>query len=205
MNELKLPPVAMIGVPGGPSAGTSLLMERIHSELSDQVLIVAESATQCLAAGLHPSPDKDGLDTFQEVIWRNQLRNELFWGKIAKETGRKALILDRTLIDGAAYIPGGMTQHATLMGTTPEHLYNRYFMVVYMESVAVSYPDLYNPDANNLHRLERTAQEAAATCRATSDVYRGHHNFTYIPSVSTAQEKTDRAFNAIKEALNSLA
>ncbi len=191
-----IPPlVPMIAVPGGPLSGASQVLREVGKILQGKVLVVPESATQCLTAGLHP--DRDGLDAFQAEVFWNQVRNENHWNSVARRLGYEALILDRTPLDGGADIEGGIERHCATYGVTYEGLLARYTDVVYLESIATRFPELYVREQGNKVRLESDPRLVADLDRKTLAIYEKHPSLTVIESTIDFAEKCECAVNTI--------
>ncbi len=188
--------VPMIAVPGGPASGASLILRKVRQRLGNMVLIVPEAATQIWSAGL--SIGHDGLDVCQDEIWWQCVHNEYEYASMAVRRGRKALVLDRTVLDGGIYVPEGPEAFYAKYGKTGAELARQYASVVYLESIASRYPQLYRRADGNEERLEEAAVDAARVDRLNYENYlRLFPNLILIEATLNFDEKVEKAASII--------
>jgi adenylate cyclase len=176
-----------VAITGGPCAGKTTVMEAIKKHLGDQVLVMPEVASILLDNGF-PRPGKDvdagdrWLMHFQRSVLPVQLNMEEEYLQMVARNFSRVLLFDRGLLDGAAYLGRGVEFFAEHFGFDLNEAYGRYDLVLHLESVAVSDPQLYEQlKATNPARYE-TAEEAATTDLAIREVWQGHPNWRLIPS-----------------------
>ena len=164
---------------GGPCSGKTTTLTAIKEAFGELVVTVPEAATILLSGGF-PLPGRD-LDwspewqrEFQSTICALQNALETTHQAIATACGARLLVCDRGLLDGAAYTPGGKAEFLKAYDIDEQEALNRYQLVIHLESLAVSKPELYGK-ANNESRYENL-EEAQALDGRTRQAWDSHPN-----------------------------
>ncbi len=147
--------IKKIVLTGGPCSGKSSALPHIESLLlkrGHRPLFVPEAATSLITAGIRPELLGD---KFQEYVIRQQLHNESLAMDAAKryaeQGARPVIILDRGLMDGAAYMDtDSFKKLAETFGASFLEWLQRYDAVIALE---VAPRDFYTID-NNAARSE---------------------------------------------------
>ena len=146
--------IEMLVLTGGPCGGKSTVINYMEKNFGDHLVIVPEVATSLLQNGW-PAPDpwsQEWQDSFQAEIVRVQKESEEQAIIKAQEIGAELIICDRGILDGAAYLAGGVQEFSEKFGVDIEEALSRYDMVLHLESLATLNPELYqelkdtNPD-----------------------------------------------------------
>ena len=148
----------LIGMSGGPGGGKTLGIDAIVQHFGDKVMVVPEVASMLLNGGF-PSPGAVSSEHRSEVqhclqraIFATQIYIERAAKKVAEDGKRTLVIVDRTLMDGAGYFPGGVAEFWKLFGDQYpdgyEAMLKRYALLIHMQSAAVEFPTLYTWQKN---------------------------------------------------------
>ena len=185
---------------GGPCSGKSSIMRILQEMLGPKLHCVPEVATILIAqVGIVPPLDQPGdLRRFQRILARVQRDFEIVSEDQARRDKKAALLLDRGVIDNAAYLRQGMTELMGICRSTPEHEYAQYDLVL---CLATPPEQVYNANrANNPARFE-TYDQAAQLGQRIQQVWGGHPNFHVIGNGASWQEKAEMAVRAVTTAL----
>lgn len=189
---------------GGPCAGksTCLVAIREHFEkLGWHVVIVSETATELLGAGLGPSHHYSNVE-FQRALLGLQIakENEVYhFGRLS--THQKVLVVfDRGVLDGAAYCsPEDWAWAISEVGL--KDVRNLYDGVIHLRTVADGKPDLYlRLYRQNPVRIEDTPEKALEQDRATEQVWL-EHSPIFIGNDGDMKKKADDVIAAISHKL----
>ena len=169
-------------ITGGPCSGKSTVLDLLSREWNDRVTIVPEAATLLLSGGW-PLPGKDvewsesWRDEFQKTIVQVQISLEEIYRTSALQKGHKLLVLDRGILDGAAYYDESEDFFAAT-GLAERSCLERYEAVIHLESLASSNPGLYSK-GNNAFRFEGL-EEAIPLEHRTRRAWQDHPNHQLI-------------------------
>lgn len=135
-------------ITGGACAGKTTVLEIIKSYLIDNdynVTIIEEVPTKLINNGI--TPDKIGKMEFQELIIKTQIDNE----KKCDYDG--VIIFDGSPIDSMKFITREeFDKIAQKYNTDFEEIINGYDGIIFLETVAKDFPELYSNE-NNKARL----------------------------------------------------
>ncbi len=168
-----------IAITGGPCAGKSSIISELKKHYGKSVSIVPEVATLLFEEGF-PPPNP------WTQSWQNRLQNaialrQLLEEEHAQNTNSKLVFCDRGLLDGAAYLSGGIQEFCETFFIGQKAALKRYTTVIHLESLATMNPSEYKRLAKtNPNRFEdvKTAQTREL---ATREVW-GNHNNLHILS-----------------------
>src|SRR5262245_42235435 len=93
---------------GGPCSGKTTVQKAVSEEFFDRVALAPEAATMLLAGGFpvpgqHLPWSEEWQTSFQAAILPLQQSLEEAYGLVARSLGRRLLVCDRGILDGAAY------------------------------------------------------------------------------------------------------
>jgi predicted ATPase len=184
---------------GGPCGGKTSVLNYLRRRLGKKVITIPEIATLMLAGGF-PIPDKDmpwsrtwevmfeaavfpTIRSFEDV---QSLRSER----------PQVVVSDRGLPDVAAHSDQTVTEFCKRFGITEQVMMERYDVVVYLPSLALTHPSKYSRRQNGARyaNISRARELEVRTRR----VWARHKN-KHIVSGSLRQRK--RATMAIIKAL----
>jgi CYTH domain-containing protein/predicted ATPase len=194
----------MIVITGGPCGGKTSALALLRSKLTDRgyrVLIVPESATKLIGAGIHPGPG--GLDgaEFQREVIADTLAQEartISAAKRFRDRGEKVVILcDRGTMDGAAYVePQVFASMLDELGYNPRVLCDeRYHAVMHLQTAAIGAERFYTLETNSA-RTE-SPELARALDQRTLDAWSRHPHPRLIDNSTGFDEKLERLFAEI--------
>jgi CYTH domain-containing protein/predicted ATPase len=171
--------VPRIVLTGGPCSGKSTVMEALKKEFRDVLHCVPEVATIVieLVGAKPPVGDVLGMKSFQRTIYRVQLGFERVSNKQALRDGRRALLLDRGTVDGAAYMDRGIDDLENVCSTSVAEEYGRYRGVICLD---VPSEEIYEANKGNNPARYETYPQAVATGDRLCRVWQGHPNFIRI-------------------------
>lgn len=191
-----------IVVTGGPGSGKSQIMADLRGlDLGRQMHFVPEVASIIISqVGAKPPPpdDKMGYRTFQRIIRRTQIGFEEISALDAARNRRRAILLDRGTVDGAAYFAGGLTEFEEVCRTTAKAEYSRYDLVICLDTPP---RDIYEAICRNNPARSESYDEAAALVVKIMVAWAGHPNAHFIPNGRDWPEKRDMVIAEIERFL----
>ena len=145
--------IPRIVITGPPCSGKTTVMNRLR-DIFPEFHFVPEVATIIIGQlGLRPGNTPFTINQFQKAIYKTQRIFEDSSMQYAVAGNKKAMILDRGTADQIAYMPGGITQFAEVMGTDPIHEYSSYDAVLFLELPS---REIYEANShNNSARMEK--------------------------------------------------
>jgi len=195
--------VMVVVLTGGPMGGKSTVKDRLQSLFGDKIYTkIPEAATALFASGLTaPAGDQSEAlnELLQEMIWRYQSYMENSLIPEARRQGAKVVLLDRGVLDGAAYITGGRDELLSRMGRSLDQIMDQVDIVIHLESVVMSRPELFGP-TGNIHRRE-TFDEAIVLEHRTRDAWHGHPKWQFIASDGGVESVVNQVVNIIQPLL----
>ena len=143
---------------GGPSGGKTTLQRAISSQIPE-AYCTPEVATILLSGGF-PAPteqhpwEETWQRNFQLAVAAGQVALEGITNLRAQREGKRLAIYDRGLLDGAAYLPGGINELEEITGQDEQAMLSNYDTVLHLTTSAAhaAYDKLSNP-----HRFEEAA------------------------------------------------
>ncbi|MCK4539760.1 ATP-binding protein [Candidatus Parcubacteria bacterium] len=130
---------------GGPCGGKSTIAEALAREFGNKIIIVPEVATALFEAGFPPPNPwtQEWQDALQAAIISGQHKAESQAMTEAANNGAKAIICDRGILDGAAYLAGGVAEFCQRFRVDENNALSQYETVIHLESLSTLNPDLY--------------------------------------------------------------
>ena len=174
--------MAIIVLTGGPCGGKSTTLQAIRDEMSDnpRVLCLGEVATSLLRQHRYDLTAERERIAFQEDIFERQMEAE---EKLISPD--RVLIVDRGILDGAVYWPGGVVQWSRYFGVSRNFCFSRYSTVIHFESLARG----KNYELNDVRVEDR--ETAANLDQQTEKVWRGHRNRHIFLASQSVSAKID--------------
>lgn len=190
--------IPRIVLTGPPCSGKTTIIEKVKRERLD-IHCVPEMASIIISQfGITPSQDQVKSRRFQRAIYRAQRIFEATSTQFAIAEGKSAILLDRGVIDGAAYMKGGLEELEKLFKTTREAEYGQYDAVF---CLSLPTKDIYEANrANNPARSE-DYDTALELSQKLLFAWLHHPNFYLIPNGLSWEEKEGYAINAINKAI----
>lgn len=183
----RIPRVVLIG---GPGSGKSGMMTILKQEIGDLVHCVPETASIVIGqVGVRPPlGDPVGMRKFQRTLYRVQRSFETVSELQAVRDEKKALLLDRGTVDGAAYMAGEIKEFENVCQTDIKYEYAQYDLVIFL-----SCPPQFIYEANKANNPACGEDFNGAVYRsiALHRVWNRHFNFYLIESDSW-EEKVNK-------------
>jgi predicted ATPase len=204
IRDLLLPRrIPRIVLTGGPCSGKSTLMAELRERFGNALHCVPEVATIVIAqVGVKPPVgDPVGMRKFQRTIYRVQRGFETISDLQAIRDGKKALLLDRGTVDGAAYMDGGLKELESVCRTSREHEFGLYDLVVCLKTPPRRV--FKEKSANNPARSE-THEAAARLGRRIAKVWGQHPRFTFIGNNRSWEDKSRAVISTVARFLDGL-
>lgn len=193
--------ITIIVITGGPCGGKTSALSVLRSKLTNRgykVLIVPESATKLIGAGMLPGYGELNSAQFQQHILLDTLEQEhriIGISKIYRDNGKRVVVLcDRGTMDGEAYMEKG--EFASLVessGYSARVLCDeRYHAIMHMQTAAIGAESFYTL-ANNIARTE-TIEMARSLDRRTLEAWQRHPHPRVIDNSTDFETKIKRLF-----------
>lgn len=174
-----------IVITGGPGAGKTLITADIARRHPERFVAVPEAATQVYHM-LNTRWDRLDIAARRDAqrrMFRLQREQE---ERFAIEHPGKTLLLDRGTIDGAAYWPDGRGDFFRDVGTTLAAELARYDLVIFLQTCAAI--GLYDHDASNAVRFEKTEEAIAAEARLFP-LWQDHRRLRRVSACEKLEDK----------------
>lgn len=194
-------PLHSLALTGGPSGGKSTLIRAVAEQVPE-AYYAPEVATMLLSGGFpapslkHPWDESWQID-LQQGIAGTQLALENIARRRAIKEGKRLVIFDRGIIDGAAYLPNGIFDLESMTGLTEEEMLRRYNTVLHLASTAIS--GSYDKQSNP-HRFEE-AEEALKLEDMTLEAWQNHPSRIILKDADK-QIKISKGLSYIKNLIN---
>lgn len=186
--------------------GKTSALEAVEKEFGDRITAVPE-ASSCILKKAMPRPGRDiawsekWSRAFQNVILPLQREMEFTWGLVAEERASQMLLMDRGMMDGAAYMPGGIEPFIKTFGLDIDEVYDRYDTIIHLETVAKTRPDLFGKTGNP-DRYETKPEDAVALDEALQKVWKQHPNWILVPSELGIEGVVNRVIEIVSDAID---
>jgi hypothetical protein len=180
----------LVVLTGGPGAGKTAVLELIHHDFCEHVVVLPEAAGIIFGGGFPRRPSGVGRQAAQRAIFRVQRELE----RLALEEHAAAIILcDRGTIDGAAYWPGDAASFFRENETSQEAELARYSAVIDLRTP----PERNGYNHTNALRIE-SAREAAAIDATILNLWGEHPRRHIVESTADFLEKAARAVSLVR-------
>ena len=165
---------------GGPCAGKSTVLRAVLEEFAGKVTVVPEGATILLEGGFpvpgtHLPWSQRWQGIFERALGPLQVALEDAYALSAEAKGHQVIVMDRGILDGAAYLPDGIEELGAYLDWQEgdyEKTLNRYDSVLHLTSLSVTDPDKY-VELRRPPRFE-PVERAKDLELKTREVWRGH-------------------------------
>lgn len=197
VRDLLAPRLRRVVVTGAPCSGKSTLMEGL--KVYGGLAVVPETATIVISqVGVLPPRDPVAYLHFQRTIYLCQTGFEEISEAQALAAGKRAMVLDRGTLDGAAYMDHGVRGFESACGTTAAYELSRYDCVIYL---APPPRDVFEREHRNNPARREGYDEAVALGERTAAAWSGHPNFHRVDGKSWG-EKAGVARMLVREFLH---
>lgn len=184
--------ITKIVITGGPCAGKSTAMSRIHDEFSEKgytVLFVSETATELITGGVSARSCISRND-YQKCQMRLQHEKEKVYGYAATvmDADKVLIVCDRGIVDSKAYMThDDYVRGLSYIGLNEVEARDSYDAVFHLVTAAKGAEEFYTT-ANNTARTE-TPEEAAALDDRLIYAWTGHPHLRVIDNSGSFEEK----------------
>lgn len=183
-------------ITGAPSSGKSSTLIQLARVLSDEVIIIPESAVVLLAGGF-PSPSHEDIEqirAFQKAIIQVQIGLELIFSK--QNPDANWMVLDRGIIDGAGFWPEGPDAFFEEFNLNQDKALARYDFVLFFEL-----PKKEAFGGINHVRFHNYEQSLESE-KNLKKVWGKHPHFIEIRATEIFEDKIASAIAVIKKIIN---
>ncbi len=194
----------MIDIEGGPCGGKTTVKRYLQARYSDRIVFVPEVATMLLSGGF-PVPGRDcqwseeWQETFECAIFPLQYTLEQAYQIAARQRGINILVCDRGSLGGAPYLRGGVEAFCRMFNLNKQREFDRYAMVIHLESLAIADPQRYG-SLDNECRFE-PLERAQMLERETWRTWEGHRNHHFISGRQPIESKCRQAEDLVRRCL----
>ena len=209
MREDRQVSVTKIVITGGPCAGKTTAMSRIHDIFTQKgysVIFVPETATELITGGVAPWTLETNVD-FQICQVKLQLEKEEIFDRAAhlmRGADKVLIVCDRGVMDNKAYMNDEEFAHVLdALGLDAVKLRDSYDAVFHLVTVAKGHEEFYTLD-NNTARTE-TVEEAVAMDDKLLNSWVGHPHFRVVDNSTSFDQKMDRLIAEISSFLGEAA
>jgi len=194
--------ILWVAMTGGDKSGKSAVCRNVVEEFGEAV-VVPELATALIKGGFPSVPDmlpwsEDWQEELQQTIYPAQLGFETAYARYAEHCGARIVLVDRGLLDGAAYRPEEKIEDAIQCfcaerQTSVVEIYARYDVVIHLQTTAISQPDRFGKAGNGARfdcsndldaqtRHEASLQRAIKLDNRLWDVWKEHPWAMFLPA-----------------------
>jgi predicted ATPase len=185
---------------GAECSGKTEIFKSLTKRFHDCATFIPEVAETLLSRGfpnidrfLNPWTQK-WQDHLQRAIYTTQFAMEETSIVVASKKRHLMLVLDRGLMDGAAFMAGGVEEFETKFGVTAESIYGRYDLVIHLESTASGCPQEYKITEVRTNPRE----EAEKNEKRIAAAWKHHPHYVHICCEQTFAGKQDKVFARIE-------
>ena len=194
-EETEIMEITKIVLTGGPCAGKTTAMGRIHEHFENRgyrVLFIPETATELITGGVSPTTCGSVLD-FQVELAKLQLAKEAAFERAARTMKEEKILIvcDRGIMDNKAYLePLDYASWLTKMESSEVDLRDRYDAVFHLVTAAKGAEEAYTL-SNNAARSE-TPEEAVVLDDRLIAAWTGHPHLRVIDNSTDFEDKLRR-------------
>lgn len=190
-------PVPQIVITGGPASGKTTALEHLRVSYPE-LEFVEEAATYVLSRGFPLPTDErpwtqEWQNELQIAIASQQLQLEEVAIDSAQLNSKSGIVQDRGLLDGAAYLSGGVREFEELAGLDHQEVLNRYDTVIYLGWLS---SNSYETDSNPV-RFE-DEERARVIARTILESWADHPN---LIEVTAQQNRAQEVAELVRQAV----
>ncbi len=186
-----------ITVTGPPCAGKSTIIKTFSREFKDTIQCVPEIATMVITElGITPETKESSIvltKEFGNALYYIQQHLEKLSEEIARKTGKKALLLDKSCLDVAVHflrIGETLKEYEDYFNTTISDNYKESDLVLFL---GLPRKDIYENVRNNNAARRENYEEAKHAEARYFKVWQNHPRLVYIKNNASWEECLDRA------------
>ena len=213
--KIELPQPIQVGADGGPGSGKTEFIQFLMGSavVLENFHVLHEVASALWALGF-PNPESLEIDPslqhleyvrgdlrkqYQNLLYRTQ-RDLQYAAATAAMAGKKKYILvDRPLISGAMYYPGGVEALAKAHETTPAALLDQCKLVFFFDSLAVHSNEMYMRYCYDKDKRPETPEQARELNEKGLALYRRHKNLVHMKVSDSPARKFSMALDHLEQ------
>lgn len=185
---------------GGSGSGKSYCSNKVKKLLEQdgkKVILVSESATEVLSAGLSPKYKNISVIDFQKMIVSLQLSKEKLVEDISKYFDDVIILYDRGVIDTEIYCNKKESEEVlSYFSISKQKVMNNYDMVIFLKN----YENFVGKN-NNQFRIEKSQEELEKTSLKAYETFKEHQNLIAINAFENINDKVNAIYNVVKNKL----
>ncbi len=195
------PNVRVIAVTGSTLAGKSQLCDQLSKEdVGKKWMFMPEVYSELVLKHGMPHADPDSATDVlraQATVFLTQMTRERELGLEAKYPLKSGIVVDRSLLDNAAFLHGGLEELTDFVGTSRAQLFARYSLILHLGIVPESLYELKR--VNNPSRRPEPYANIVAREERLRKIYEGHPRYQFLPFSEQWNGKKMKARMAILE------
>lgn len=164
----------LIVITGGPGAGKTAILEMTKKLLSDNEIILPESASIIFGGGFWRLPSMTAKAAAQRAIFHVQTELE---NLVCDEKKWTMGLCDRGTLDGLAYWPGSDESFWQMSNSTLQKELDKYYAVIHLRSPS----DQFGYNHRNPLRVE-SAFQAHEIDDKIATIWKNHPRYECVPS-----------------------
>lgn len=195
--------IIKIVITGGPCAGKTKsieLLKQYYESNGKNVFIIPETSTEIIRMGFKWWNKSVPVNVYQKLIFKYQLEKEniVLDTIINSNIDNVVVLFDRGLLDGKAYMKSEDYDRMIMdYNLSYNDLYNRYDIVLYLQSVAIKYPELFSDENNELRKSNLL--QAINFDKQVKHIWAPHKKFIEIESYISYENKKHAILQKIKK------
>ena len=200
MNNKKIIKILFTGDSGAGKTRTIKLAREHFENKGYDVFIINEIPTMLLNDGFNSK--RCGRMNFLELIAKIELylSNLLVEQAQNSDNEKKMILFDKCPIDNIAFIEKEeLTNMLEKLNTSFDEIINSFDLILHLETIAKSYPELYTNDNNKNRTLDK--ELAITRNNRLLEVYRQNPKCVVIEGCKDIKEKQEKAIKTIESIL----
>ncbi|MDO8496732.1 MAG: AAA family ATPase [bacterium] len=199
------PRLPRIVVTGPPGSGKTSIVNMFRDEFAHTIQCVPEVATLAIV-GLGVTPDKPEnrvvyKSIFLHLLYKLQILVDHISEEVARDMGRKVVLMDKTLVDVVGHLPGKNKEYKELFNTTVEKDYKNYDLVLFLE---LPTRKVFNEIRKNNPARSENYEASKRNGILYKKAWQGHPNIKYINNDFGWDGKVAQARLAVKDFLKEI-
>jgi len=200
LNNKKIIKILFTGGSGAGKTRTIKLAREHFENKGYDVFIISEIPTMLLNDGFNSK--RCGRMNFLELIAKIELylSNLLVEQAQNSDNEKKMILFDKCPIDNIAFIEKEeLTNMLEKLNTSFDEIINSFDLILHLETIAKSYPELYTNDNNKNRTLDK--ELAITRNNRLLEVYRQNPKCVVIEGCKDIKEKQEKAIKTIESIL----